>query len=70
MLTGWRVQICLGLRFRPEADLSSDVLDDLSMVALENPEQARRLVAMSGSCSFVSQAERTLAGPAETENES
>jgi hypothetical protein len=41
--------------------LDADVLDDLSMVALENPEQARRLVAKSGSCSFVSQAERTLA---------
>ena len=41
--------------------LEPDVLDDLSIVALENPEQARRLVAKSGSCSFVSQAERTLA---------
>jgi lactate racemase len=41
--------------------LDPDVLDDLSIVALDNPEQARRLVAKSGSCSFVSQAERTLA---------
>ena len=29
------------------------------LVALENPEQARRLVARGGSCSFVSQAELT-----------
>jgi lactate racemase len=41
--------------------LDKDVLDDLSVVALDNPEQARRLVAKSGSCSFVSQAERTWA---------
>ena len=41
--------------------LDRDLLDDLSVVAIENPEQARRLVAKSGSCSFVSQAERTLA---------
>jgi lactate racemase len=49
--------------------LEPDVLDDLSMVALDNPEQARRLVAKSGSCSFVSQAERTWA-LVSSENES
>ena len=49
--------------------LEPDLLDDLSMVALENPEQARRLVAKSGSCSFVSQAELTWALVA-SENES
>ncbi len=56
--TGWhghsRGQIVFVL-----SGLDADVLDDLSIVALENPEQARRLVAKSGSCSFVSQAERT-----------
>jgi lactate racemase len=41
--------------------LGSELIDDLSLVALENPEQARRLVAKSGSCSFVSHAERTRA---------
>jgi hypothetical protein len=41
--------------------LDPNILDDLSMVAIDNPERARRLVAKCGSCSFVSQAERTLA---------
>jgi lactate racemase len=41
--------------------LSSELVDELSLVALENPEQARRLVAKSGSCSFLSQAELTRA---------
>jgi lactate racemase len=41
--------------------LGSELVDDLSLVALENPEQARRLVAKSGSVSFVSQAELTRA---------
>ena len=43
------------------SDLDPDVLDGLSVVALEGPEQARRLVARSGSCSFVSHAELTRA---------
>ena len=34
---------------------------NLSIVALERPEQARRLVANSGSASFISRAELTLA---------
>ena len=41
--------------------LAPDLVDELSLVALENPEQARRLVAKSGSCSFVSHAELTRA---------
>jgi lactate racemase len=41
--------------------LPPEVVDDLSLVALEDPEQARRLVAKSGSCSFVSHAELTRA---------
>lgn len=43
------------------SDLDPDVVDGLSLVALEGPEQARRLVARSGSCSFVSHAELTRA---------
>jgi hypothetical protein len=42
--------------------LASEIIEDLSLIALENPEQARRLVGKSGSCSFVSQAELTRAG--------
>jgi hypothetical protein len=41
--------------------LAPDLVDSLSLVPLENPEQARRLVAKSGSCSFVSHAELTRA---------
>ena len=41
--------------------LDSELVDDLSLVSLENPEQARRLVARSGSCSFISHAELTQA---------
>jgi hypothetical protein len=41
--------------------LEPQVVEDLSIVALERPEQARRLVANSGSSSFVSQAELTIA---------
>ncbi len=41
--------------------LDRDLVDELSLVALENPEQARRLAAASGSCSFVSHAELTRA---------
>ena len=43
------------------SNLDPDVLDGLSVVALEDPEQARRLVARSGSSSFVSHAELTRA---------
>ena len=41
--------------------LEPQVVEDLSLVPLERPEQARRLVANSGSSLFVSQAELTLA---------
>jgi lactate racemase len=40
--------------------LEPQVVEDLSIVALERPEQARRLVANSGSTSFISQAELTF----------
>lgn len=40
--------------------LEPQVLEDLSIVALERPEQARRLVSNSGSISFISRAELTL----------
>ena len=43
------------------SDLEPDLLDGLSLVALEDPEQARRLVGRCGSCSFVSHAELTRA---------
>jgi nickel-dependent lactate racemase len=43
------------------SELPPDTVDDLSFVALERPEQARRLVAKSNSCSFVSQADLTRA---------
>jgi nickel-dependent lactate racemase len=39
--------------------LPEQLVQDLFLVALDSPEQARRLVAKSGSCSFVSQAELT-----------
>jgi nickel-dependent lactate racemase len=39
------------------SNLDRDLADDLSLVALEDPAQARRLVAKSGSCTIVSQAE-------------
>jgi lactate racemase len=41
--------------------LDPELLDDLSLLVLDKPEQARRLVANSGSCSFVSHAELTSA---------
>jgi len=43
------------------SSLPEEVVEDLSLVALESPEQARRLVAQSASCSFVSRAELTKA---------
>jgi len=39
--------------------LPAQVAEDLFLVALDSPEQARRLVAGSGSCLFVSRAELT-----------
>jgi lactate racemase len=39
--------------------LPEQIVEDLFLVALESPEQARRLVAKSVACSFVSQAELT-----------
>jgi nickel-dependent lactate racemase len=44
------------------SDLDTQVVEDLSMVALDRPEQARRLVANGGSASFLSRAELTRAG--------
>ncbi len=41
--------------------LDPELVDDLSLVVLENPEQARRLASKSGSCSFLSHAELTRA---------
>jgi len=41
--------------------LPQRLVEDLSVVAIEHPEQARRIVAQSGSCLFVSQAELTRA---------
>jgi len=43
------------------SSLPEQVVEDLFLVALESPEQARRLVAKSGSCLFVSRAELTSA---------
>lgn len=39
--------------------LDPDLLDDLSIIPLEKPEQARKLVAASRSSAFLSRAERT-----------
>jgi hypothetical protein len=41
--------------------LPQRLVEDLSVVAIERPEQARRIVAHSGSCLFVNQAELTRA---------
>jgi hypothetical protein len=41
--------------------LDGEFVDDLSVVAIENPEQGCRLARRSGSCSFVSHAELTRA---------
>jgi lactate racemase len=43
------------------SELTPDVVESLSIAVLDNAEQARRLVARSGSCSFVSRAELTRA---------
>ena len=39
--------------------LARDIVEELSMVPIEKPEQARRLLAQGRSASFVSQADRT-----------
>jgi hypothetical protein len=49
------------------SSLGRDLADDLSVVALDAPAQARRLVAKSGSCTIVSQAELTRAVVLENE---
>jgi hypothetical protein len=41
------------------SSLGPDVVEDLSMIALERPEEARRLAASCGSCLVVNQAEWT-----------
>jgi hypothetical protein len=41
--------------------LDPQIVEDLSMVALDRPEQARRLVAKGGAASFISRAEWTRA---------
>ncbi len=41
--------------------LSQEDVEDLSMIVLDRPEEARRLVAMCGACVFISQAELTRA---------
>jgi nickel-dependent lactate racemase len=41
--------------------MAAEVVESLSLASLESAEQARRLVAKSGSCSFVSHAELTRA---------
>ncbi len=38
------------------------------MIALERPQEARRLASSSGTCLFVSQAELTRASVADEEN--
>jgi nickel-dependent lactate racemase len=48
--------------------LSEGTVEDLSMIALERPEEARRLAALSNSCILVSQADRawgSVAGEAD-----
>lgn len=43
------------------SSLPEQIVEDLCLVALETPEQGRRLVAQSASCLFVSRAELTSA---------
>jgi lactate racemase len=47
--------------------LPQRTVEDLSIVALERPEQARRIVSQSGSCLFINQADltRAVVGPDE-----
>ncbi|WP_435009864.1 lactate racemase domain-containing protein [Tundrisphaera lichenicola] len=39
--------------------LDSDLVDDLGMIAVDRPEEARRLAANAASCTLLSQADRT-----------
>jgi hypothetical protein len=48
------------------SSLEPQLVEDLSLIALEHPEQARRLVDRSGSCSFVSHADLTYADAGES----
>ena len=43
------------------SELGEDAVDDLGMIPLGRPEEARRLAAAADSCLFLSQAERTRA---------
>lgn len=47
------------------SDLDDDAVDDLAMIPLSRPEEARRLVQASPSCIVVSRAERTKAAAEE-----
>jgi hypothetical protein len=49
------------------SSLDESDVDDLSMIALGRPEEARKLIAASGSCLLVSQAERTRVEVADDE---
>ncbi len=40
------------------SNLGQDLVEDLSMIALDRPEEAKRLAAVSGSCLIVSQADQ------------
>ena len=41
--------------------LDRDLVDDLAMVPLDRPEEARKLASAAASCTFIGQAERTRA---------
>ena len=43
------------------SSLGTELVEDLSMIALERPEEGRRLVAASHSCTVVNRAELTRA---------
>ncbi len=45
--------------------LGRDDVEDLSMIALDRPEEGRRVVASAATCLVVSQAERTRADVAD-----
>lgn len=47
------------------SSLGSDLVEDLAMIPLDRPEEARRLIASAGSCLVVSQADLTRADVAE-----
>lgn len=50
------------------SDLPENLVEDLAMVALGKPTEARRLADVAASCLFVSHAELTRAEVAETDN--